>query len=137
MNRLKYLLTSKTQYNIQSPFLFDLYSEVLNAWICKEECDRLGIAYGDRYAQLRYKIGDYYLASPIVSDDWYADDLFSSPEVGIIGMVRTPHKDRNRENKWLSQVSSSKVTLSVDLFDIGIFFTCEKLSKQHILLRII
>ena len=137
MNRLQFLLTAKTQYDIQSPFLFRFYSEVLNTRIGKADCERLGIAFGDRYAQLRYKLCDHYKASPLIVDGWPADDLLSSTEVGIIGMVRSPHKDYGREAVWTSAVRRDDVTLSVDLYDVGLFFTCPKLSKQHIPLRIV
>lgn len=137
MNRLQYILAAKTQYNIQSPFLFELYSEVLNSRLGQEERVRCGIARGDCYAQLRYKLRDHYAAVPVEDDRWPEGDLLSSADIGLIGIVRSPHRDRHSEECWSRIVDDPKVTLSVDLFDIGLFFTYAKLTKQHILLRIL
>lgn len=136
LNRLQYILTAKTQYNIQSPFLFRLYNEILNSRLNPKERERLGIAKGDRYAELRHMIGDHYGATPVNACDWGVDDLFSSPEVGLIGMVRKPHADKTREARWRELTQKEEVTLSVDLFDVGILFTSDKLSKEHVILRI-
>ena len=150
MNRIQYILTAKTQYDIQSPFLFELYNEVLNSRLAKEDCKRLGITSGDRYAELRYKLCDHYAAEngerrtgigERESDSLAekarldVDDILCSQEVGLIGMVRLPHQDRQSEERWSSLVQMSEVTLSVDLYYVGIVFTYNKLSKQHILLR--
>lgn len=135
MNRLQYILTAKTQYNIQSPFLFRLYNEILNSRVSPKERERLGIAAGDRYAELLYMIGDHYGASPVEVGDWGVDDLVSSPEVGLIGMVRKPHADKTHEAKWMELTQKKEVSLSVDLYDVGIIFTSNKLSKEHVILR--
>lgn len=134
MNRLQYILTAKTQYNIQSPFLFELYNEVLNSRLSREEKARLGIAAGDKYGELRYMIGDYYGASSLDVGSWDVDDLMSSHE-GLIGMVRLPHRDRQSEERWHRLTQKKEVTLSVDLFDIGLIFTCNRLSKENVILR--
>lgn len=135
MNRLKYILTADTQYNIQSPFLFEFYSEVLNSRLGKIECERHGIAAGDSYGELRFKLCDHYAAVPVEDEEWDADDLLRSSVIGLIGMVRSPHRDRKSEERWCRLVDRSEVTLSVDLFDVAIFFTNTKLSKQHVLFR--
>lgn len=134
MNRLQYILTAKTQYNIQSPFLFELYNEVLNSRLSRDEKARLGIAAGDKYGELRYMIGDYYGASSLDVDTWDVDDLMSSHD-GLIGMVRLPHRDCQSEERWHRLTQKKEVTLSVDLFDIGLIFTCNRLSKENVILR--
>lgn len=135
MNRLQYILKAKTQYDIQSPFLFELYSEVLNARLAKEQRVPLGDAVQGRYAEIRYMLGDHYAAHPVERAGWDVDDLLDSHDVGLIGLVKSPHRDSRSEKCWERVSKRDEVTLSVDLFDIGILFTCSKLSRQHILLR--
>lgn len=79
-------------------------------------------------------IGDYYGASSLDVDTWDVDDLMSSRE-GLIGMVRYPHRDRQSEERWHRLTQKKEVTLSVDLFDIGLIFTCNRLSKENVILR--
>lgn len=135
LNRLHFILKAKTQYNIQSPFLFELYSEVLNARLDRGLRASLGNAVRDRYGEVLYMLGDHYAARPVETHGWDVDDLLESPEVGLIGLVRRPHRDSGNEERWERVVKSDEVTLSIDLFDMGIIFTCNKLSRQHFLLH--
>lgn len=135
MNRLQYILTAKTQYDIQSPFLFEFYSEVLNPKIGHDERARLCIRRGDRYAEVRYKIVDWYGASEADASGWDVDELFATEQKGMIGLVRKPHRDRESEARWNGLVGRNDVTLAVDLFDMGVVFSYDKLSKQSVLFR--
>ena len=135
MNRLQYILTAKTQYDIQSPFLYELYSRVLNTRISKNECARLGLSGNDRYSLLCYKLMDYYEALPAVRPELDVDDFLMSNKVGGIALLRSPHKDRQSEARWAAIIQNEEVTLSVDLFDVGIVFFNKNLSRQCVVLR--
>lgn len=140
MTRLKFLLIAKTQYNIQSPFLFELYSEVISPTLDKDSLQRLNIAKSDRIAQLLYKLQDHYNTQPILchSDGTSADvpgTQAALPAGERIFLFPYPHNDKASEQAWQSLHSQPSITLSVDLFYAGIAFTSNKLSKQHFLLR--
>lgn len=137
MNRLQYWLTADTQYNIQSPFLYELYSEVIAPRLDKSAIKRHGIDDGDTFAQIRHKLMDHYAATPCDAEGWKVDCLLDSGEVGMIGLMRNPHGDRCREELWRALTARDEVTLSVDLFDVGILFTNKKLSRQSVVLRCI
>ena len=64
MTRLHYWLHAQTQYNIHSPFLFDMYREVLFARLTPEERRRHAIPRHDRYRELLYKCCNHYHLQP-------------------------------------------------------------------------
>lgn len=137
MNRLVFLLCAKNQYNIQSPFLFELYTEVIAARLDDKRCAALGIGRRDRYGQLRYKLANHYQARPATEHAELpgADDVLLMADGSLAALVRRPHHSRECERRWKETVKDPAVTLSVDLYDVGLLFTSKKLSKQHFLLR--
>ena len=137
MNRLQYLICAKTQYDIQSPFMFDLYQNVIAPKLDKTTLEAKGIDRSDRFGQLCYKLADHYGAMTAGVCETLAgtDILLSAADGGLIGVVRSPHRSREAEKAWESIFKEQIVTLSVDLFDIGLVFTSPKLSKQHIVFR--
>lgn len=137
MNRLHYLLFAKTQYNIQSPFVYDLYENVLAPKLDKATLSRLGIGPRDRIGQLRYKLADHYgamMADAKTSLDG-TDTVLTTSDGSLIGLVIRPHCSRSSEEQWDRLVKEREVTLSVDLYDTGLVFTSKRLSKQYILFR--
>lgn len=136
MNRLQFLLTAKTQYNIQSPFLFELYSEVIAPKLDRTTLHRLGINHRDRFWQLHHKLQDHYGISPTILTSENQEIINSShSDRSAIIMFRNPHRNKLSEQQWKKIIKEPCVTLSVDLFYTGLAFTSTKLSKQHILLR--
>ncbi len=137
MNRLQYLICAKTQYNIQSPFLFDLYQNVLAPKLDSSTLKIYGIAKKDRFAQLHFKLANHYNAkdTPEFSALNGTDVLLATNDGCLIGMMNHPYSSKNSEERWHNLVKEQSVTLSVDLYDIGLVFTSKLLSKQHLLFR--
>ena len=138
MNRLQYLICAKTQYDIQSPFMYDLYQNVIAPKLDKATVEANGIAPNDRFGQLCYKLADHYGATETKPTEALAgtDRLLSAADGSLIGVVRNPHRSKASEEAWNRLFKEQVVTLSVDLFDIGLVFTSPKLSKQHIVFRV-
>ena len=135
MNKLEFILRAKDQYSIQSPFLFDLYSNVIAPRVDRHSLASLAISNSDLYAQLLFKLSDHYRASAIKLDGWTLDNILQTPQGDLIGLFRQPHHNKTSESQWAHLVNTPCVTLSVDLFHTGLVFTSPKLSKQHWLLR--
>lgn len=137
MNRLQYILSAKNQYNIQSPFVFDLYENVLSPKVGRTMLAQMGIPRADHFAQLRYKLADHYHATECTSTATLrgTDALLQCHDGSLIGLVRRPHASRNSEQQWEQLFKEPEVTLSVDLFDAGLLFTSKHLAKQHLLFR--
>jgi len=137
MNRLEYIVCAKTQYNIQSPFVYDLYENVLLPKLDRAALTRLGLSRRDKFGQLCYKIADHYGATAAGNSTALrgADTVLDTGE-GLIGLVRRPHRDKGSEQEWQKLFKEPDVTLSVDLFDAGLVFTSKHLSRQHFVLRI-
>ncbi|MBO4606719.1 MAG: hypothetical protein J5682_02335 [Prevotella sp.] len=142
MNRLKYILLAKTQYNIQSPFLYELYSEVLAPRIDRVTRNRLGIGSHDLFAQLCYKLHDHYQTIPVEAGSTgtgvlsHCDTVMRMKDDSLMALFNHPHRSPVREETWQKILSHPSVTLTVDLFDIGLVFTASTLSKQNIILRL-
>ena len=135
MNRLSYILKAKTQYNIQSPFLFDLYSNVIVPRVGKELLKSTGDKTTDKVNRMIFKLMDHYGAKKVEAKQLNVDHELATSDGDHIGLVVKPHRDKKREKEWATLVKEQIITLSVDLYDMGLVFTSPKLSKQHWLLR--
>lgn len=140
MKRLLHYIIAKNQYNIQSPFLYDLYCNVISARMSSSQIEEAGLARSDRFGQLCHKLADHYHALPY--DKHYFGmtehlelNIMTMSDGSIICAAEGIHRSKKSEQEWQAIVKEPKVTLSVDLYDYGIVFTSRKLSKQHFLLR--
>ena len=82
-----------------------------------------------------FKLMDHYGAVYVKEKKMNVDYELVYNDGAHIGLMVKPHKSIDREKEWARLVKEQIVTLSVDLFDIGLVFTSPKLSKQHWLLR--
>lgn len=67
MNRIQYLLTAKTQYNIHSPWVFDLYNQVLSAHL------RSDILVKGKLACMVYKLVNHFAIEEVVVSKDFLD----------------------------------------------------------------
>ena len=138
MNRLTYWIKAKTVYNIQSPFLYELYTEVIRPRLSRKELHHTAFGRYDAFKSLVFKIQDHYGAIDVRKEETEglsADAYMQMGDGSIVAIIDRPHRNMESERRWHELYSSDRVTLSVDIFDAGIAFTSGKLSKQHFLLR--
>lgn len=154
MNRIQFLLKAKTQYNIQSPFLYRIYSQVLAPRLPHDVLTSNGISSGDHYAQLLYKLSSstQLVREHIVSNTCQipasqsddqpialfsdATDLFRLTDGSLLALLHRPHKNRQAEVLFESLRHQASVTMTVDLWYAALFFTSPRLSRQLIMLRV-
>ena len=84
MNKITFILKAKSQYDIQSPFLFDLYQNVIAPRMDRSLLSASDIDAHDRYAQLLYKLSDHYQAVETEKGDWHVDNLMRNAD-GSLG----------------------------------------------------
>lgn len=146
MNRLQFFLKAKTKFNLHSPFVFDLYREVLFAPLAKERKRELAIL--DKSQELIYKLANHLQpqhlfvdnldervvelvkkASPrTLVEEWKGQ----TPSGSDIFVLAHPHK---REQLWQRLQEQPLATATIDLFHTGILLFNPKLHKQYFLLR--
>ena len=136
MNRVQFVIKAKNQYGIQSPFLYELYSEVIAPRLGRSLLARLGIDGNDRFGQLVYKLRDHYRAVDVEGGAVFPHDVawLLLPDGSHTTLVNRPHCSADAERWWSRLLDSQGRTLAVDLFDVGILFDSKKLSRQTILL---
>lgn len=120
MNRLQHFLHAKTQFNLHSPFVYGLYTEVL--FSRAEGCPR------DRYEAVVWRLEQHY-GVKAASLEGHAE-LHTSD--GRFLVVDHPHRD---ESRWQSIVSNPQWQATIDLFSVGLAVANPRLSKQHFILR--
>ena len=123
MNRITHFLRAKTQYNLHSPFVYRLYTEVLFSH---------ARGRGRSFADVIWRLEEYYSLphthlSPLTSHL----SPFTTPD-GLFLVVDLPHR---HEDQWQALVASPDWQVSIDLFSCGIAVQSPRLSKQHFLLR--
>ena len=118
MNRISHFLRAKTQYNLHSPFVYRLYTEVLFS-----RCRGRGRSYED----VVWRLEEYYglphskLQTP--------NSKLQTPE-GVFLVVADTHSE-----EWESVVASKDWQVTLDLYRCGVAVSSQRLSKQHFLLR--
>ncbi len=116
MNRLEHFLRAKTRYNIHSPFLYRLYTEVLFA--------HAGGHRSHSFSDIAWRLRRYYSLPD-------GNPPYSTPD-GTFLLVDHPHRNKSR---WQQLVDDPEWQLTLDLFDTGIAVRNPRLSKQHFILR--
>lgn len=132
MTRIAYLIKAKTQYDIHSPFVFDLYREVLFASL-PDGAQVASLGKGSRrYCEMCYKLTHHF---PLQQVSFTTDAaLFRSTNgIGDFCVVNCPHRSRQSERQWDTLCANYNV--SIDLFDVGLLLTNPHLHSQHFLLR--
>jgi len=120
VNRISHFLRAKTQYNLHSPFVYRLYTEVLFS-----HCPGRGRSFEDVVWRLEQYYGlPHSHLSPLTSH-------LSTPD-GVILVVDRPHR---HEAEWAALVADNAWQVTVDLFSCGLAIASPRLSKQHFLLR--
>lgn len=120
MNRLQHFLRAKTQFNLHSPFVYGLYTEVL--FSRAEGCPR------DRYEAVVWRLERHYNVAAVRSGDTATLDTTESRFL----VVDHPHRD---ESRWQAMKADPHWQATLDFFDYGIAVANPHLSKQHFILR--
>lgn len=120
MNRLQHFLRAKTQFNLHSPFLYRLYTEVLFS--------RAEGAPKGRFAEVVWRLERHY---DVVADCSAGTATLFTPD-GRFLVVDHPHRD---EARWQSVIDDLQWQATVDLFSVGLAVANPHLSKQHFILR--
>ena len=135
MNRLHYWLHAKTQYDIHSPFVFEMYRDVLFARIDDATRRRHGIPRGDRFREVVYKCCDHYR---LTVSDRQAGGIaqLTSPDTPLaIQVIDRPHATPAAEQEWQRLKSTPGYPVSIDLYDVSLLIHNPHLHPQAFLLR--
>ena len=122
MNRLQHFLRAQTQYNLHSPFVYSLYTEVLFSR-CPD-----GAPQGRGYKAILWRLEHHYG----VSATRFGGNATLSTSDGDFLVVDHPHRE---EPRWQNIIDSAHYRVTIDLFSVGIAVANPRLSKQHFLLR--
>ena len=132
MNRISHFLRAKTQYNLHSPFVYRLYTEVLFS-----HCP----GRGRHYADVVWRLEEYYglphsqLSTPHSQLSTLNSQLstlhsqLTTPD-GLFLVVADTHSE-----EWDAVVASKDWQVTLDLYHCGVAVSSPRLSKQHFLLR--
>ena len=128
MNRISYLLKAKTQYNIHSPFVFEMYNNVLATKLDKKTKAQFPATLYPKSSDLIYKLAHYYHLKTIdIEQTILANDTMQ------IRVVAKPHRNKEAEKAW--DQLQHQWPVSIDLYDTGLLINNNKLHPQHFLLR--
>lgn len=125
MTRLRYWLTAKTQYNIHSPFIFDLYNEVLFSRLNKT---------GEMYTHPVYKFSDHF-GMKIDNSDENTTTFIPGKVFEQLLIVNHPHKNKKAEAQLQEISDSGKYNVILDLYDAAVLFLRPAMHAQRYLLK--
>ena len=115
MNRISHFLHAQTQYNLHSPFVYRLYTEVLFS---------RARGRGRSAEDVRWRLEHYYRSS-------FAGNCLDTSD-GRFLLVDRPHR---QEAEWAAIVADQAWQVTIDLYHCGLAIASPRLSKQHFLLR--
>ena len=119
MNRLQHFLRAKTQFNLHSPFVYGLYTEVLFS-----RCHGRGRGFKDVVWRIEHHYG-------VAAERREGSASIHTPEADFL-VLDHPHRD---ESRWQSLIDEPRYQVTIDLFTVGIAVVNPHLSKQHFVLR--
>ncbi len=123
LNRLKFLLKSQNNQELHSPFVFDLYMNLIKP--------NLGNFDEKKFL---YELKQYYPNNKIILVDEINGELVSS-KINEIALILKPYQNNKRKELY-SRISRKKDTIfSIDFYH-GVIFTFDPIApKQHFYLR--
>ena len=158
MNHLLHWLTAHTEYNLHSPFVFNLYTSVINT--------RVKGHFGGHSYELIYKLINHFNAQHIwvdfqeehliqaitlannqailVETPQQADFVIAhtpkiiptyQPSEHTIVLILHPHHTKNTEQEWQNLYTRLHARISIDLYHTGLLFMRHGLHPQHFRLR--
>ena len=133
MNRLQHFLHAKTQFNLHSPFVYGLYTEVL--FSRAEGCPKGRYEAAVWRLEQRYGVAARRHGGPATLDT--PDGRFlvvDHPHRTPSPLRGTPPKPGG-ELDWQHLINSAEWQVTLDFFDYGIAVANARLSKQHFILR--
>ena len=119
MNRLQHFLRAKTQFNLHSPFVYDLYTEVLFS-----RCPGRGHGFEDVVWRFEHHYG---VAAECRTDT----ALIHTSEADFL-VLDPPHRV---EARWQSLIDDPLYQVTIDIFSVGIAVINPHLSEEHFILR--
>lgn len=134
MNWLQYFIGAQTQYNIHSPFVFELYNEVLFARLPKATRSQFTGQEDQRHRELVYKLQHHYHLK-LLAQDTQQTLLEGDEDFGRVVVVNEPHRDAASERYWNELLRDSTYRVSIDIYHNGLLFTNPRLHTQHFMLR--
>lgn len=129
-----YLTAARSEYYVHSPFVYTLMTECL----CKKR--RFPPENRDR---LLKRLSDYLSATEpgldilrIAPDD----PVKNIPAAALTAentmlFIDRPHKGAQREAQWNNLCRDPDITLTIDLFRVGLVFSRREMRKEHFCLR--
>lgn len=120
MNYLTFLLRAQNQYNLHSPYVYDLYMNVLAVRSRRD------------FATLARSL-----------EEWLAPDAVERQSDSIkltkghqeLFLVARPHASHEAEQQWRALKEAPRYEVSIDLFHAGLLIHNAKLHRQQFLLR--
>lgn len=117
MNRLTYLLKAKTEYNLHSPFIYRLYTQVITT-------------HKHDFTQLVNALADW---SSAYGSELHPNSALISSPLGEFMVVRSPHSNRQAEQQF--QQLQQQYPVSIDLYRMAVLIRSPKLHPQKFILR--
>lgn len=112
LSYLRYVVRRKNEFHIHSPFVYKLYTQVIRGGD-EEALKVLGIE-----------------RTEIVTEG-----VMPACDGKVMYVVEGLHRDQKKEMFWHTICNCPDVTLTIDLYDKGLFFYREGMEKQHFVLR--
>lgn len=117
MNRITFLLKAKTQYNLHSPYVYNLYTEVL-------------LGHGRDLARLADRVERWFGAETRRNEGEQV--LLTKGEEHIL-LLSKPHADHHAEQRL--EELEHQYHVCIDLYDMALLLDNPRLHAQHFLLR--
>lgn len=112
LSYFRYIVRRKNEFHIHSPFVYKLYTQVIKG--------------GDREA---------LKALGIERTEVVEEGAMPAGDGKVMYVMEDIHRDQKKEAFWHTICDRADVTLTIDLYDEGLFFYREGMEKQHFVLK--
>lgn len=156
---IKYLIRSKNQHGIHSPFVFDfvtkgLYQKQKNH--SKPNLNPRSLELSQSEEKLLYKILNYFKIEDQIDElfnltktsiknhktlffnnlnNLNTDSLKTNSTVEMI-IIRSIHQSKESEEKWQETINLESATVTMDLYYFGLLFFRKEQRKEHFIIRV-
>jgi hypothetical protein len=128
MNRLLFNLKANDAHGLHSPFIYEIYTKVINPSLHKSGDLALNLAKDLSNYQVKSSLtNNFYVQIIDINELKLADKNLNKHAILLIKNIRN-HK---KNNLWEEIIRNEKIIFSIELYEIGMLFFDPIAPKQH------
>jgi hypothetical protein len=132
MKRLLFNLKAKNAHGLHSPFVYELYTQVINP--CLHQTGELSVLLSNELSNYKGKSLENYKFNVQIIDISQFDTENLTKNFEDVLLIKNIREPINLA-RWRQLIENEKIKISIELFELGLLFFNPIAPKQHFIFK--